>query len=72
MNTVAAQAEAPARPVASAAEGELLIKHLMDVMEALLGTVEEETALVRAGKLGEAAKLEATKAELSEIGRAHV
>lgn len=65
MSTVAAQAEAPARPVASAAEGELLIKHLMDVMEALLGTVEEETALVRTGKLGEAAKLEATKAELS-------
>ncbi len=34
-------------------------------MEALLGTVEEETALVRAGKLAEAAKLEATKSELS-------
>ena len=34
-------------------------------MEALLDTVEEETALVRAGKLAEAAKLEATKAELS-------
>ena len=51
-------AEAPARPVASAAEGETLIKHLLEVMEALLGTVEEETALVRAGKLAEAAKLE--------------
>ena len=34
-------------------------------MEALLGTVEEETALVRAGKLAEAAKLEAAKTELS-------
>ena len=34
-------------------------------MDALLGTVEEETALVRAGKLAEAAKLEAAKTELS-------
>ena len=55
----------PPRPVASAAEAELLIKHLLDVMDALLGTVEEETALVRAGKLAEAAKLEPTKTELS-------
>ena len=47
------------------AEGEPLIAHLMEVMEALLGTVEEETALVRAGKLTEAAKLEAPKADLS-------
>jgi hypothetical protein len=65
MSPVAAQTDAPARPVASAAEGEALIKHLMEVMEALLGTVEEETALVRSGRLGEAAKLEANKAELS-------
>ena len=35
-------------------------------MDALLGTVEEETALVRAGKLAEAAKLEAAKTELSQ------
>ena len=58
------EAAAP-RPVASPAEGERLIKHLLEVMDALLGTVEEETALVRAGKLAEAAKLEAVKAELS-------
>ena len=36
-------------------------------MDALLGTVEEETALVRAGKLAEAAKLEAAKTELSRM-----
>ena len=36
-------------------------------MDALLGTVEEETALVRAGKLAEAAKLEAAKTELSSM-----
>jgi len=64
-NVVAKAAETPARPVASTAEGELLIAHLMEVMEALLGTVEEETALVRAGNLTAAVKLEATKAELS-------
>jgi len=57
--------EVPADPVASAAEGEALIKHLLDVMEALLGTVEEETALIRAGKLAEATKLEPRKTELS-------
>ena len=66
MSTMSTQAAgAPSRPVASAAEGELLIKHLMDVMDALLGMVEEETALVRAGKLAEAAKLEPAKSELS-------
>jgi len=59
--------EAPAQPVASAADGETLIKHLLEVMEALLGTVEEETALIRAGKLVEAAKLEPAKSELSRM-----
>jgi hypothetical protein len=66
MSTATAPSQAaPPRPVASAAEGEALIKHLMNVMDALLGLVEEETALVRAGKLAEAAGLEATKTELS-------
>ena len=66
MSTATAQnEEAAPRPVASPAEGESLIKHLLEVMDALLGTVEEETALVRAGKLTEAAKLEAVKTELS-------
>ena len=59
--------EISAAPVASAAEGETLIKHLLEVMEALLGAVEEETALIRAGKLAEAAKLEPAKAELSNM-----
>jgi hypothetical protein len=59
--------EISAAPVASAADGETLIKHLLEVMEALLGTVEEETALIRAGKLTEAAKLEPAKSELSRM-----
>jgi hypothetical protein len=57
----------PIRPVASLAEAEALIRHLLDVMDALLGTVEEETELVRAGKLVDATKLEPTKAELSRM-----
>ena len=57
----------PTRPVASPAEAEALIKHLLEVMDALLGTVEEETELVRAGKVAEAAKLEPAKAELSRM-----
>jgi hypothetical protein len=59
--------EVPTLPVASAADGEALIQHLGEVMEALLGTIEEETALIRAGKLAEAAKLEATKSRLSNM-----
>lgn len=55
----------PIRPVTSPSEAQALVKHLFDVMDALLGTVEEETELVRAGRLVEAAKLEPTKAELS-------
>jgi hypothetical protein len=57
----------PVRPVASPAEAEALIKHLLDVMDALLSTVEEETELVRAGRLHEATKLERTKAELPRM-----
>jgi hypothetical protein len=54
-------------PVGDAAEAELLITHLMDVMDALLAIVEEETELVRAGKLAAAAKLEASKQELTRL-----
>jgi hypothetical protein len=53
------------RPVDSPGEAEALLKHLTEVMEALLGTVEEETELVRTGKLYEASKLGPAKTELS-------
>lgn len=59
--------EAPANTVGSAADGEVLMRHLMQVMDDLLRMVEQETALVRAGKLAEASKLEAAKAELSAL-----
>jgi hypothetical protein len=55
------------RPVGSPAEAELLIKHMIDVMDALLGTIEEETELVRAGELGEASRLDSAKTELSRL-----
>lgn len=54
-------------PVNSPADAEALIKHLFEVMEGLLRAIEEETALVRAGKLAEAAKLEPNKTALSNM-----
>jgi hypothetical protein len=68
MSTATTAAPAPqSRAVTNTAEAELLMTHLMDVMDALLGVVEEETNMVRAGDLAGAAKLEATKAELSRL-----
>jgi len=55
---------APAPPIRTAAEAENLVRHLLAAMDALVATVEQETRLVRAGKLKEATVLEATKAEL--------
>ena len=55
---------APA-PIHTAAEAENLIRHLLTAMDALVATVEQETELVRAGKLKDASALEATKAELA-------
>lgn len=68
MSDVAARAASDTSlPVASPAEGIALIQHLLAVMETLLNAVEEETELVRAGLLVEATKIEATKAELSQM-----
>lgn len=53
--------------VTSTAEAELLMKHMMDVMDSLLAIVEQETELVRAGNLVAAAKLEPSKTELSRL-----
>lgn len=68
MNTAAAPAQpVSARPVESPTEAQMLVRHMLDVMDALLGTVEEETELVRAGKLTEASRLEPNKTELSQM-----
>jgi hypothetical protein len=49
----------------TAAEARVLAETLMEVMSALLGLIERETELVRAGKLREAMAFEPEKAQLS-------
>src|SRR5919112_5236201 len=51
--------------ITSTVEAELVIADLSRIMDALLTAVEEETALVRAGKLSEAERLSAAKSELA-------
>ena len=50
---------------ATPTEARKLAEHLMDVMSGLLGVIERETELVRAGKIREAMALEPKKGELS-------
>jgi hypothetical protein len=60
------QPAAAAIPTATTpAEARKLAENLMDAMSALLGVIERETELVRAGKIREAMAFEPTKAELS-------
>jgi hypothetical protein len=63
----AAQATPFPPPVDSSGDAEQLIVHLIDVMDALLGTVEEETSLVRAGRVSAATRLEPAKADLARL-----
>jgi hypothetical protein len=67
MNQQPQRREAPAPAVAAVNPGDArrLATDLMDVMSALLGVIERETELVRAGKLREAMAFEPKKAELS-------
>jgi hypothetical protein len=53
------------RRIQSRPEGEQLLTELAAVLEALLAVVEEETALVRDGKLAQAADLGEKKAEIA-------
>jgi hypothetical protein len=55
----------PPAPIASAAEAARLLSHLADVMTALLQVLEEETQLVRAGRISEIARIEPKKSELA-------
>ncbi|WP_441237209.1 hypothetical protein [Bradyrhizobium sp. 930_D9_N1_4] len=48
------------------AEARKVAEQLMDAMSALLGLIERETELVRAGKVREAVSLESKKQELSK------
>jgi hypothetical protein len=63
----AAQQTSSSAPVASSNEMEGLIAHLVAVMDTMLDLVEEETNLVRAGKLSAAARLVPSKNELSQL-----
>jgi hypothetical protein len=59
------QAPAPIPMASTSAEARKLAADLIDVMSALLGVIERETELVRAGKLREAMALEPNKTDLS-------
>jgi hypothetical protein len=59
------QTPAPAPVAATPTDARKLAENLMDVMSALLGVIERETALVRAGKLREAMAFEPDKTALS-------
>ena len=56
---------APAPVATSPGEARKLAENLMEVMSALLGVIERETELVRAGKIREAMAFEPQKTELS-------
>lgn len=55
------------KPIESAAESENLVRHLLAAMDALVATVEQETKLVRDGKLKDAVELELRKNELARL-----
>jgi len=56
---------APLLKATTAGDARKLAEHLVDVMSALLGVIERETELVRAGKVAEAMAFEPAKAEVS-------
>jgi hypothetical protein len=64
--TVSTPITSPA-PVTTAAEAEALIAHFTEVMETLVGVVQKETDLVRAGHLGKATGFEQPKGELARL-----
>lgn len=61
----ARQAPPPRPAVTTPADARKLAEEMLDVMSRLLGVVEQETELVRAGKLREAMRLEQQKSELT-------
>ena len=65
MNQRSQPSPAPAKAISTPAEARKLAEDLVDVMSALLGVIEKETELVRAGKVREAMRLEDQNGELS-------
>ncbi len=64
-NLLRQEIPAAAAPASTPGEARKLAENMMEVMSALLGVIERETALVRAGKLREAMALEPQKTALS-------
>ena len=60
-----AQQAAPVAQISSPAAAQKLASHMIDVMNALLKTVEQETELVRGGRVRDAMQLEEQKSDLS-------
>jgi hypothetical protein len=54
-------------PVTTPAEAERLAAHFIEVMDMLVAVVQQETELVRAGRLAAAARLETTKGDLTRL-----
>jgi hypothetical protein len=71
--TASANARAPSpppttpAPVTTTADARDLVVHYIEVMEALIDVVQQETDLVRNGRLTQAAALEQTKTELARL-----
>src|SRR5262249_18800162 len=59
-------------PVTNAAEAETLREHCTEIMDQLIGVVEQETELVRAGRLAAATALAETKSDLTRLYMADV
>jgi TfoX/Sxy family transcriptional regulator of competence genes len=64
--TAPAQTSQP-RPVTTTADANELAAHYLSVMDSLLDVLQQETELVRAGHLAQAAEHEQTKTELSRL-----
>jgi hypothetical protein len=54
-------------PISSAAEGEKLIAHIVETMDALIDILQQETDLVRAGRLAKAAACQTPKGDLTRL-----
>jgi hypothetical protein len=54
-------------PVTTAAEADALTAHFIEVMDALVGVVQQETELVRAGHLARATVFEKPKADFTRL-----
>jgi hypothetical protein len=55
------------QPITTAAEAQSLAAHYIEVMDALLGVIQQETDLVRAGRLSQAANLAEPKTDLARL-----